>query len=133
MVGGAAKLTVGAAIVQILILDLVFSVDSIITAVGMTDEIAIMFIAVISAVIVMLLAAEPLSRFIAGNPTIVMLALAFLLMIGMTLIADGLGFHVPKGYIYAAMGFSALVESLNMLARRKRQRDKAAGIEPTAH
>ncbi|GAA5629215.1 UPF0053 inner membrane protein YoaE [Brucella sp. NBRC 12953] len=118
--GKAVQLTMGAAIVQILILDLVFSVDSIITAVGMTDEIAIMVIAVLSAVAVMLLAADPLSRFIAANPTIVMLALGFLLMIGMTLIADGFGVHVPKGYIYAAMGFSALVEALNMLARRKK-------------
>ncbi|KXF76249.1 hypothetical protein ATN84_15270 [Paramesorhizobium deserti] len=124
MVGGAVQLTMGAAISQILLLDLVFSIDSIITAVGMTDEIAIMVIAVISAVAVMLLAADPLSRFIAANPTIVMLALGFLLMIGMTLIADGFGFHVPKGYIYAAMGFSALVEALNMLARRKRKAAK---------
>jgi predicted tellurium resistance membrane protein TerC len=120
MVGHTVTMTMGAAIFQILLLDLVFSIDSIITAVGMTDEIAIMYIAVITAVTVMLLAADPLSRFIAKNPTIVMLALGFLLMIGMTLIADGMGFHVPKGYIYAAMGFSALVEGLNMLARRKR-------------
>ncbi|MDP3897814.1 MAG: TerC family protein [Mesorhizobium sp.] len=120
MIGGAVAMTLGAAIFQILLLDLVFSIDSIVTAVGMTNEIAIMYIAVICAVTVMLLAAEPLSRFIDKNPTIVMLALSFLLMIGMTLIADGFGFHVPKGYIYAAMGFSALVESLNMLARRRR-------------
>jgi predicted tellurium resistance membrane protein TerC len=120
MVGHTVTMTMGAAIFQILLLDLVFSIDSIITAVGMTDEIAIMYIAVITAVTVMLLAADPLSRFIAKNPTIVMLALGFLLMIGMTLIADGMGFHVPKGYIYAAMGFSALVEGLNMLARRRR-------------
>ncbi|MCO5161618.1 MAG: TerC family protein [Mesorhizobium sp.] len=126
MVGGAVSMTIGAAIFQILLLDLVFSIDSIITAVGMTDHIAIMYIAVICAVTVMLLAAEPLSRFIAKNPTIVMLALGFLLMIGMTLIADGFGFHVPKGYIYAAMGFSALVESLNMLARRAKARSKAS-------
>jgi predicted tellurium resistance membrane protein TerC len=103
-----------------LLLDLVFSIDSIITAVGMTDEIAIMYIAVIVAVTVMLVAVNPLSAFIEKNPTIVMLALGFLLMIGMTLIADGFGFHVPKGYIYAAMGFSALVEGLNMLARRRK-------------
>ena len=103
-------------------LDLVFSIDSIITAVGMTDEIAIMYIAVIVAVSVMLMAATPLANFIEKNPTIVMLALGFLLMIGMTLIADGMGYHVPKGYIYAAMGFSALVESLNMLARRRKRR-----------
>jgi predicted tellurium resistance membrane protein TerC len=122
VIGKAVTLTMGAAITQILVLDLVFSVDSIITAVGMTDEIAIMVIAVITAVAVMLLAAEPLSKFIAANPTIVMLALGFLLMIGMTLIADGFGFHVPKGYIYAAMGFSALVEALNMLGRRTKKR-----------
>ena len=121
MVGQTLQLTLGGAIFQILLLDLVFSIDSIITAVGMTDEIAIMYIAVIAAVTVMLLAATPLANFIAKNPTIVMLALGFLLMIGMTLIADGFGFHVPKGYIYAAMGFSALVEGLNMLARRRRK------------
>lgn len=125
MVGDAVSMSIGAAIFQILLLDLVFSIDSIITAVGMTDDIAIMYIAVICAVTVMLLAAEPLSKFIAKNPTIVMLALGFLLMIGMTLIADGFGFHVPKGYIYAAMGFSALVESLNMLARRSKSKGKA--------
>lgn len=116
------QLTMGAAIFQILLLDLVFSVDSIITAVGMTDQIAIMVIAVLAAVAVMMLAADPLSRFIAKNPTIVMLALGFLLMIGMTLIADGFGYHVPKGYIYAAMGFSALVEGLNMMARARREK-----------
>jgi predicted tellurium resistance membrane protein TerC len=120
MVGNALQMTLGGAIMQILLLDLVFSIDSIITAVGMTDEIAIMYIAVIAAVTVMMLAATPLANFIAKNPTIVMLALGFLLMIGMTLIADGMGFHVPKGYIYAAMGFSALVEGLNMLARRRK-------------
>ena len=121
IVSHTATLTVGGAIFQILLLDLVFSVDSIITAVGMTDHIAIMYIAVIVAVLVMLLAADPLSRFIEANPTIVMLALGFLLLIGMTLIADGMGFHVPKGYIYAAMGFSVLVELLNMLARRAKR------------
>ena len=120
MVGGTLQLSLAGAIFQILLLDLVFSIDSIITAVGMTDEIAIMYIAVIVAVSVMLMAATPLANFIEKNPTIVMLALGFLLMIGMTLIADGMGFHVPKGYIYAAMGFSALVEGLNMLARRRK-------------
>jgi predicted tellurium resistance membrane protein TerC len=127
IVGQTATLTVGGAIFQILLLDLVFSVDSIITAVGMTDHIAIMYIAVIVAVAVMLLAADPLARFIQANPTIVMLALGFLLMIGMTLIAEGMGFHVPKGYVYAAMGFSALVELLNMMARRARRKKQAAG------
>lgn len=114
----------GAAIVQIIILDLVFSIDSIITAVGMTDEVPIMFFAVIVAVTVMATAAGPLSRFIERNPTVVMLALAFLFMIGMTLIAEGFGVHVPKGYIYAAMGFSVLVESLNIISRAVRARNQ---------
>jgi predicted tellurium resistance membrane protein TerC len=112
----------GTAIGQILLLDLVFSIDSIITAVGMTPHIPIMVIAVIVAVTVMLLAATPLADFINRNPTVVMLALGFLLMIGMTLIADGFGVHVPRGYIYAAMAFSALIEGLNMLSRRARRR-----------
>ena len=115
-----------AAIGQIILLDLVFSIDSIITAVGMTDHIPIMFAAVVVAVGVMMLAATPLANFIKRNPTIVMLALGFLMMIGMTLIADGFGFHVPKGYIYTAMAFSAGVESLNLIARRARRRKKAA-------
>lgn len=117
-----AGLGFSAAIVQIILLDLVFSVDSIITAVGMTDQVPIMFLAVIVAVTVMLTAAGPLSRFIEKNPTVVMLALAFLFMIGMTLIADGFGFHIPKGYIYAAMGFSVLVEGLNIMARGVKKR-----------
>lgn len=121
LLGDTLQLSLAGAIFQILLLDLVFSIDSIITAVGMTDDIAIMYIAVIVAVSVMMLAATPLAEFIAKNPTIVMLALGFLLMIGMTLIADGMGYHVPKGYIYAAMGFSALVEGLNMLARRRKK------------
>lgn len=118
-----------AAIFQIILLDLVFSIDSIITAVGMTTHLPVMVIAVVVAVIVMLLAADPLSKFIGNNPTIVMLALGFLLMIGTTLIADGLGFHVPKGYIYAAMSFSAFIEGLNMLSRRRRQKLKVEGAE----
>ncbi len=118
--GGKAALSFGSAIAQIAMLDLVFSIDSIITAVGMTQHIPIMVVAVIVAVIVMLVAATPLSNFINANPTIVMLALSFLLMIGMVLIAEGFGVHVPKGYIYAAMAFSALVEALNMMARRAR-------------
>lgn len=112
-------LNFGAAIVQILLLDLVFSVDSILTAVGMTDHLPIMVIAVVVAVAVMLLASDPLANFIHNNPSVVMLALGFLLMIGATLIAEGFGAHVPKGYIYAAMGFSGLVEGLNMAARRR--------------
>jgi predicted tellurium resistance membrane protein TerC len=122
----AGSTTFAAAIGQILVLDLVFSIDSIITAVGMTPHLPIMIVSVIFAVTVMLVAAGPLARFIEKNPTIVMLALGFLLMIGTTLIAEGMGFHVPKGYVYAAMAFSALVEVLNMLSRRKRQKDKAA-------
>ncbi|PBC10780.1 TerC family protein [Mesorhizobium sp. WSM3859] len=124
---GTLQMSLAGAIFQILLLDLVFSIDSIITAVGMTDEIAIMYIAVIVAVSVMMLAATPLANFIARNPSIVMLALGFLLMIGMTLIADGMGYHVPKGYIYAAMGFSALVEGLNMLARNRKKQGASDG------
>ena len=115
-------MTAGAAIVQIILLDMVFSIDSILTAVGMTDNLAVMVIAVLVAVGTMLLAADPLANFIAKNPTVVMLALGFLLMIGAVLIADGFGVHVPKGYIYAAMAFSTLVEGLNMLSRRAQQR-----------
>jgi predicted tellurium resistance membrane protein TerC len=121
-----ATMGFGAAIGQILVLDLVFSLDSIITAVGMTDHVTIMVIAVIAAVTVMILAADPLARFIHANPTVVMLALGFLLVIGMTLIAEGFGAHVPKGYIYAAMAFSALIETLNMLSRRASRRREAS-------
>ena len=110
---------VGAAIFQIILLDLVFSIDSILTAVGMTDDLPIMVAAVLVAVTVMLLAADPLANFINDNPTVVMLALGFLLMIGTVLIAEGFGAHVPKGYIYTAMAFSAGVEGLNMLARKR--------------
>ncbi|EPJ76640.1 MULTISPECIES: TerC family protein [Pseudomonas] len=119
-------LGMAAAIGQILMLDLVFSIDSIVTAVGMTEHLPIMIIAVISAVIVMLVAADPLAKFINDNPTVVMLALGFLIMIGMTLIAEGFGAHVPKGYVYAAMTFSALIEGLNMLSRRARIKREAA-------
>jgi predicted tellurium resistance membrane protein TerC len=120
-----AAIGIGAAIGQILLLDLVFSVDSIITAVGMTPHVPIMVIAVVVTVIVMLVAATPLANFVNANPTIVMLALGFLLMIGMVLIAEGFGAHVPKGYVYAAMAFSALVEGLNMMDRRARRRREA--------
>lgn len=118
----SSKVTMGfaAAIGQILMLDLVFSIDSIVTAVGMTEHLPIMIIAVVVAVLVMLLASEPLARFINDNPTVVMLALGFLIMIGMTLIAEGFGAHVPKGYIYCAMGFSAAIECLNIWARKAR-------------
>src|SRR3569623_1014768 len=117
----AAVMSLGSAIVQILLLDIVFSIDSILTAVGMTEHLPIMIIAVIVAVAVMLFAAEPLANFINRNPTVVMLALGFLLMIGMVLIADGFGVHVPKAYIYAAMAFSAGVEALNIIARKRKE------------
>ena len=106
---------------QIALLDIVFSIDSIITAVGMTEHVPIMVIAVVVAVLTMLVAATPLSNFINANPTIVMLALGFLIMIGTALIAEGFGAKVPKGYVYAAMAFSALIEALNMLERRARR------------
>jgi len=95
----------------------VFSIDSILTAVGMTDHLPVMILAVVITVGIMMVAADPLANFINNNPTVVMLALGFLLMIGAVLIADGFGVHVPKGYIYAAMAFSALVEGLNMWSR----------------
>lgn len=117
---------VGSAIFQIILLDLVFSIDSILTAVGMTDHVPIMMVAVVFAVLVMLLASDPLANFIDKNPTVVMLALGFLLMIGAVLIADGFGVHVPKGYIYAAMAFSALIEGLNMLGRQASVKKAAA-------
>ncbi|SFB19958.1 Membrane protein TerC, possibly involved in tellurium resistance [Rhizobium sp. NFR07] len=136
MVGAGSKvvqMSFAAAIGQILVLDLVFSIDSIITAVGMTPHLPIMIVAVVAAVTVMLLAATPLANFIERNPTIVMLALGFLLMIGATLIAEGFGVHVPKGYIYAAMAFSALVEALNMFSRNAKAKNKAKGGGDTLH
>ncbi len=119
-----ASLGFATALGQIVLLDLVFSIDSIITAVGMTQHVPIMVVAVLVAVVVMLVAATPLANFINDNPTIVMLALGFLLMIGTVLIAEGFGAHVPKGYIYAAMAFSALVEGLNMLDRKSRRKGR---------
>jgi predicted tellurium resistance membrane protein TerC len=110
-----------ATVVQIGIIDIVFSLDSVITAVGMAQDLAIMIAAVVIAMIVMLAASGPLSAFVERHPTVKMLALSFLLLIGMALIADGVGFHIPKGYIYAAMAFAVLVECLNLAARRKRK------------
>ena len=127
------ELTFASAIVQILLLDLVFSIDSILTAVGMTEYVEVMYVAVIFAVAVMLLAADPLANFINRNPTVVMLALGFLLMIGMVLIADGFGAYVPKGYIYAAMGFSAGVEGLNIWARRAKAKREGGGGDASGH
>jgi len=122
---GRETATLAGVIAQIVVLDVIFSIDSILTAVGMTDQVPIMVAAICVAVAVMALAAAPVSRFVQTNPSVVMLALAFLLMIGMVLIADGFGTLVPKGYIYAAMAFAGFVEGLNMLARR-RARAKAA-------
>jgi len=116
----------GAVIVQIAVLDIIFSIDSVITAVGMVDNLLIMSTAVILSVILMLVASGPVSSFVSRHPTIKMLAFSFLLLIGTTLIADGAGFHFPKGYLYAAMAFSAFVEFLNTLARARRKRSMSA-------
>jgi predicted tellurium resistance membrane protein TerC len=112
---------------QIMLLDIVFSLDSVITAVGMASQLPVMMAAVVISVAVMLVASNPIAGFINRHPTVKMLALSFLLLIGMALIADGFGVHVPKGYIYAAMGFSAMIELLNQLVARGRGRKKAGG------
>ncbi len=119
--GGKPGASFAGTIVQIGILDIVFSLDSVITAVGMAQELWVMVAAVVIAMAVMLFAAAPLSRFVSAHPTVKMLALSFLLLVGTALIADGMGFHIPKGYLYFAMGFSVLVEALNLAARRKRR------------
>ena len=114
-----AGATFGGVIVQIALLDIVFSLDSVITAVGMVRQVGVMIAAIVLAVLVMLVAAGPISDFVHRHPTLKMLALSFLLLIGVTLIADGLGQHIPKGYVYFAMGFSVFVESLNLRLVRK--------------
>jgi predicted tellurium resistance membrane protein TerC len=106
-------------IVQIMLLDVVFSLDSVITAVGMADDLGVMITAVVISVGIMLFAAGPISAFVGRHPTVKMLALSFLLLIGMSLVAEGLEFHIPKGYVYFAMGFSIFVEVLNIRFRRK--------------
>ena len=111
--------SLGGVLVQIMLLDVVFSLDSVITAVGMVDELGVMIAAVVIAVIVMVIFAGPVSRFVERHPTVKMLALSFLLLIGMALVADGLHQHIPKGYIYGAMAFSVFVEMLNLRAARK--------------
>ena len=111
----------GAVIFQITVLDMVFSLDSVITAVGMADELAIMVLAVVIAIGFMIVFARSISEFVERHPTVKMLALAFLLLIGMALVADGLDHHIPKGYIYFAMGFSVFVEALNLRMRSKRR------------
>ena len=119
--GKARAASYGAILVQIAIMDMVFSLDSVITAVGLAEDFAVMAIAIILAVTVMLLAAGAVSRFVNDHPTVKMLALSFLLLLGMTLVAEGFGQHIPKGYIYLAMGFSIFVEGLNLRARAGRR------------
>ncbi|MBM3487618.1 MAG: TerC family protein [Alphaproteobacteria bacterium] len=135
-----APTSFASAIVQIMIIDLVFSLDSIITAVGMADELAIMIIAVCIAIFIMLVASGPVSAFIHEHPTAKMLALAFLLLVGMALTGDGMHFHIPRGYLYFAIAFSILVEALNITVSNRRRRRRAAeaaaeagGALPPAH
>jgi predicted tellurium resistance membrane protein TerC len=109
-----------AIIAQIIVIDMVFSIDSIVTAVGMVDHVEVMIAAVIVAVGIMFIASGPVAKFISEHPTTKMLALAFLLLIGVSLVADGLGFHIPKGYIYSAMGFSVLVEAVNIIMKQRK-------------
>ncbi|HEY1044750.1 MAG TPA: TerC family protein [Telluria sp.] len=118
-VSSAVKATFAAVIMQIMIVDLVFSLDSIITAVGMVDEIAVMIAAVIASVGLMMVFAGPIGRFVSAHPTVKMLALAFLVVVGVVLIAEGFGHHVPKGYVYTAMAFSLVVEMLNIRMRKR--------------
>jgi predicted tellurium resistance membrane protein TerC len=120
--GAIATATFGGVLLQIVLLDIVFSLDSVLTAVGLVDEIPVMIAAVVIAIGVMLVASGPLSAFVNRHPSVKMLALAFLLLIGVTLVADGFGFHIDKAYIYAAMGFSVFVEALNLRASRGRGR-----------
>ena len=121
-VGDVVKASLQAILIQIVVIDMVFSIDSIITAVGMVDRVEIMIAAVIVAVGVMFVASGPIAKFVADHPTTKMLALAFLLLIGVSLVADGTGFHIEKGYIYAAMGFSVLVEAVNIFAKGRKAR-----------
>ncbi len=116
-------------ILQILVLDIVFSLDSVLTAVGMADDLPVMITAVVIAMIVMLFASEPLSAFVNRHPTVKMLALAFLLLVGMALVADGVHVHIPRGYLYFAIAFSVTVEALNLWAAARRKRRRAAQAE----
>jgi predicted tellurium resistance membrane protein TerC len=123
---GGKYLTLGAAIVQIALLDIVFSLDSVITAVGMAEHISVMVAAVVVAMIVMIAAAQPVGNFVDRHPTVKVLCLSFLLLIGMALVGEGLHFHIPKAYLYFAIAFSALVEGLNLWARAKQARKKVS-------
>jgi predicted tellurium resistance membrane protein TerC len=127
---GAIKATFAGIVLQIMVIDLVFSLDSIITAVGMVDQIAVMVAAVIASVGLMMFFAGPIGRFVSGHPTIKMLALSFLVVVAVVLIAEGFGHHVPKGYIYSAMAFSVVVEMLNI---RLRKRSMRAELEATRY
>lgn len=118
--GSKVRIGLTAAIIQIGLIDIIFSLDSVITAVGMAEHIEVMVAAIVISMAVMLFASGPVTRFIDANPTVTMLALAFLILIGMMLVADGIGQKIPKGYIYFAMAFAVLVEALNMLSRRKK-------------
>jgi predicted tellurium resistance membrane protein TerC len=120
--GSAVKATFAAVIAQIMVIDIVFSLDSIITAVGMVDQVAVMMAAVVASVGLMMLFAGAIGRFVSAHPTIKMLALSFLTVVGMVLVAEGFGHHVPKGYIYSAMGFSLAVEMLNIAMRKRAKR-----------
>ena len=111
--------TMGSVLFQVMLLDIVFSLDSVITAVGMADHVQVMVIAIILAVVFMMVFAKPIGEFVEQHPTVKMLALSFLLLVGMALVADGLEFHIPKGYIYFAMGFSVFVEMLNLRLRKR--------------
>ena len=115
----AVKAAFGAVIMQIIVIDLVFSLDSIITAIGMVSNVAVMIAAVVASVALMMLASKPIGDFVSAHPTVKMLALSFLMVVGVVLIADGFGHHVPKGYIYFAMAFSVLVEMLNLRLRKR--------------
>ena len=117
----AVRATFASIIVQIAIIDIVFSLDSVITAVGMVDNVQIMVVAIVITVCVMMFAAKPIGEFVDRHPTVKMLALSFLILVGMALIAEGIDFHIPKGYIYFAMAFSVGVEMLNIRARTKRE------------
>jgi predicted tellurium resistance membrane protein TerC len=118
------RVSLAGTVAQIMLLDVVFSLDSVITAVGIAEQIWVMVAAIVAAMALMLVASGPLASFIERHASVKMLALSFLLLIGMVLVADGLGFHVPRGYIYTAMGFSVLVEGLNLLAARRRRARK---------
>jgi predicted tellurium resistance membrane protein TerC len=115
----AVQATFGAVILQIIVIDLVFSLDSIVTAIGMVNNLPVMVAAVVASVALMMIASGPISAFVSEHPTVKMLALSFLMVIGVVLIADGFGHHVPKGYIYSAMAFSVLVEMLNIRMRKR--------------